>query len=121
MSGLEVNKIVGAVLAAGVLAMGVGFYLAIEVGRFEATEVLITGAIILKVVKNMATVQRHYQNAVLLESPYYAVEQLIEESRAEYEDLHGGVVPDLTRSTRSFPYSIARLYPGRQRASPSQG
>jgi ATP-binding cassette subfamily C protein len=77
------------------LAMGVGFYLALEVGHFEATEILITGAIILKVVKNMATVQRHYQNAVLLESPYYAVENLIKESGAEYEEMHGGVVPEL--------------------------
>jgi ATP-binding cassette subfamily C protein len=77
------------------LAMGVGFYLALEVARFEATEILITGAIILKVVKNMAAVQRHYQNAVLLESPYYAVEGLIKETAAEREELHGGVVPEL--------------------------
>jgi ATP-binding cassette subfamily C protein len=77
------------------LAAGIGFYVALEYAKFGATELLVMGLIILKVIKNMASVQRHYQNAVLLESPYYAMEDLIEETNQAQEVLHGGLAPDL--------------------------
>jgi ATP-binding cassette subfamily C protein len=77
------------------LATGIGFYVALEIAKFGATELLVMGLIILKVVKNMATVQRQYQNVALLESPYNAIQELIEETGSAQEVLHGGLVPDL--------------------------
>lgn len=82
------------------LAAGIGFYVALEYGKFEAAELLVMGLIILRVVKNIATVQRHYQNAVLLESPYIAMQELIEETGNSQEMLHGGTAPELSEGCR---------------------
>ena len=94
------------------LATGVGFYVALEYASFGATELLVMGLIILKIVKNMATVQRHYQNAVLLESPYYAMENLIEETDRAQEVLHGGVPAEL-REGCSFE-NVRFAYDGKE-------
>jgi ATP-binding cassette subfamily C protein len=77
------------------LAIGIGGYVALEYLRLEFGQLLVMGYVIWKLVKNMATVQRHYQNAVLLESPYLALEEIIAETAEAGEELHGGVVPEL--------------------------
>ena len=82
------------------LAMGVGVILALEFGNIETSELLVMGLIVLKVLKNMASVQRQYQKVVLLESPYYALEELIEETSQARENPHGGLVPELMDGCR---------------------
>jgi len=74
--------------------------LALEFGNIETSELLVMGLIVLKVLKNMASVQRQYQKVVLLESPYYALEELIEETSQARENPHGGLVPELMDGCR---------------------
>ena len=77
------------------LAMGIGFYIAVIVGDIETTTVIVMGLIILQVVKNMAKIQRYYQKVVILESPYYAISDLIKETAEAREAPHGGGLPAL--------------------------
>ena len=77
------------------LAMGIGFYIAVIVGDIETTTIIVMGLIILQVVKNMAKIQRYYQKVVILESPYYAISDLIKETSEAREAPHGGGLPAL--------------------------
>ncbi len=77
------------------VAMGIGFYVAVAVGNVALNTVIVMGLIILQVVKNMAKIQRFYQKVVILESPYYAISGLIEETEDAREAPHGGKRPEL--------------------------
>ena len=77
------------------LAMGAGFFIAVVFGNVATNTVIVMGLIILQVVKNMAKIQRYYQKVVILESPYYAISGLIEETAEAREAPHGGKQPTL--------------------------
>ena len=77
------------------LAMGIGFYVAVVLGNVATNTVVVMGLIILQVVKNMAKIQRYYQKVAILESPYYAISGLIEETAEAREAPHGGKRPTL--------------------------
>ncbi len=79
------------------IAIGIGGYVALEHLRLEFGQLLVMGYVIWKLLKNMATVQSHYQKAVLLESPYLALEGIIAETGEAGEELRRGAVPELRR------------------------
>ncbi|MGE5766350.1 MAG: ABC transporter ATP-binding protein [Bacteroidota bacterium] len=91
-----------------VAAIGAGFYFAVTRWEIPVSQLMVMGLLLFQAVSSVGKVQRQFQKAVLLESPYWATWQLIRETQAASEPNPGSAVPSLEQGCRfedvSFGY-----------------
>ena len=90
-----------------------GFYLVVVAWSYSISEVLVTGLILHQSVGNIGRIQRYYQKAVILESPYIAVRKLIADAQAACEESGKDRLPTLEEGCRleeiDFSYGAKRV------------
>jgi ATP-binding cassette subfamily C protein len=74
-----------------------GFYAATAIWGLPFSEVLVMGVLLFTTVNSISRIQRDYQKAVTYESPYRAVQKLIDETKAAREPNPGKITPTLVR------------------------
>lgn len=88
--------------------IGIGFYLAITKWNVPASQLMVMGLLLFQAVASVGRLQRQFQKAVVLERPYWAVRELIEETQAAREPNLGKALPTLEQGCRleevSFGY-----------------
>ncbi len=82
------------------IAGGIGFYAAMTYWDVPLSELLILAALLFRTVSSVGSIQQQFQKAVLLESPYWAIRQLIDEAAAAREANPGGKAPSLEEGCR---------------------
>ncbi len=80
-----------------VAAIGLGFYLATTEWKVAVSQLIVMGLLLYQTVASVGRLQRQFQKAVLLERPYWATRELIDETEAQREDNPGRAVPTLER------------------------
>ena len=89
-------------------AIGVGFYFAVTGWKVPVSQLMVMGLLLYQAVTSVGKLQRQFQKAVLLESPYWATRDLIEETEAAAEPNPGIEKPTLEHGCRmesvSFGY-----------------
>ena len=83
-----------------VLALGAGIYAGVAVWGLSLSQMGITALVIYQAFKNIARSQRQYQKAVLAESPFYAVQNLIEEAQSSRQEPPGSAPPSFDDGCR---------------------
>ena len=86
-----------------VLTIGcVGFllYATVEIWGREIAEVLVMGVLLLQTLRNVGKVQEFMQQAVVLEAPYRATQELIDEAEQVREPMGGGAEPVFEKGVR---------------------
>lgn len=78
------------------LCLGVAFYLAIAVGSYQVSEVLVMGVLLSQTTRNIGKIQNSFQKAVVLRAPFRSVRDLIAETRNARERTGGRRPPALT-------------------------
>jgi ATP-binding cassette subfamily C protein len=81
-------------------AAGVGFYLAHEAWQISATQLVVMYIVIVRVVKNIAKIQRDYQRVAAAQAPFDAVLKFLEEMDDAREPTHTGAAPSFERGCR---------------------
>jgi ATP-binding cassette, subfamily C, bacterial len=79
------------------ISLGAALYAAKEVWNIPVAEIGIMGIISFQMVSIIGKMQRFLQKAIVLESAYWAVQKLIEETGAEAEIRPGAKTPTLTK------------------------
>lgn len=82
------------------VCMGVAAYLAIVVLSTSLEQVVVVGLILSRTVKGFGRLQAFLQQAVIVESPFREVEELIAELAANQENSGGNRQPDFRREIR---------------------
>lgn len=82
------------------ICLGGAAYFAIEVFAIPLDRVIVVGVILSRTVKSIGRLQSFLQQAVIVESPFREVENLIAELAAHQESKGGGKQPTLTRDVR---------------------
>jgi len=82
------------------LCLGVAFYLAIAVGSYQVSEVLVMGVLLSQTTRNIGKIQNSFQKAVVLRAPYRAVQELIAETKKASERTGGQRPPALNEACR---------------------
>ena len=82
------------------ICMGVAAYLAIVVLSTSLEQVVVVGLILSRTVKGFGRLQAFLQQAVIVESPFREVEELIAELAANQENSGGDRKPDFRREIR---------------------
>ncbi|MFZ1425278.1 MAG: ABC transporter ATP-binding protein [Geminicoccaceae bacterium] len=82
------------------ICMGVAAYLAIVVLSTSLEQVVVVGLILSRTVKGFGRLQAFLQQAVIVESPFREVEELIAELAANQENSGGSQQPDFRREIR---------------------
>ncbi|HEY9549919.1 MAG TPA: ABC transporter ATP-binding protein, partial [Kiloniellaceae bacterium] len=89
-------------------AIGLGFYFATTRWSVPVSQLLVMGLLLFQAVSSVGKLQRQFQKAILLESPYWATRELIDETAAASEPNPGTAVPTLEQGCRfegvSFGY-----------------
>jgi len=80
------------------VSLGAALYFAAEVWKIPIAEIGIMGIICYQMVSITGKMQRFLQKAVELESAYWSVQKLIEESGAQAEQRPGTQMPTLTKA-----------------------
>lgn len=75
------------------LAAGVGFFLAHETWQISATELVVMYIVLLRLVKNVAKLQRDYQKVANAQAPFDAIRKFLAEMSEAEEPTHAGVAP----------------------------
>jgi len=98
------------------LCMGVAAYIAIAVLQTSLEQVIVIGVILQRTVKGFGRLQGFLQQAVIVESPFKEVENLISELGANQEDPGGRIQPRLEKEIRceqlSFAYGKRKILNG---------
>mgnify|MGYP002625954463 FL=1 len=98
------------------IAVGIGFFVAITVWNVPVSQLLVMGVLLYQAVSSVGKMQRQFQKAVLLESPYWAMRELIDEAEAAREPNPGSAVPTLEKGCRfegvSFAHATDRVLDG---------
>ena len=76
-----------------VIVLGLGLSLALLYWEVPLAELAIIAVMMIQLVNTIARIQREYQNAAILESAYYNVQDQITETEAEREEDHGTATP----------------------------
>jgi len=105
VSSLEGLKYLQEILIS--LAAGVGFLLAYEVWLIPATRLIVMYVVIVKIVKNLAKLQRNYQRVANASAPFEAVSDFLDEMRRAEEPTHAGRAPSFEQSCRFDEVSFA--------------
>ncbi len=77
------------------ISLGIGFYIATIVWGTPVTELIVIGLVISQTISSISKVQQQLQQAVIEESAYYAVHNMILEAESEAEPRHAGRRPTL--------------------------
>ena len=78
--------------------LAIGFYLVMTRWSLQIAELIVMGLLLERTVTAIAKVQQQLQKAVVVESAYWAVHNLIHEADAEREPVRGAKQPTLTRA-----------------------
>lgn len=78
-------------------ALAVAFYFAVEVWSYQLSEMVVIGLLLLQTMRNIGKIQDNFQKAVLIESPYRALQDLLAETETARERWGGSLVPTLER------------------------
>lgn len=79
------------------LALAIAFYCAVEIWSYQLSEMVVIGLLLLQVMRNVGKIQDNFQKAVLIESPYRTLQDLLAETDAARERWAGSRVPTLDR------------------------
>jgi ATP-binding cassette subfamily C protein len=82
------------------LCVAVVFYAAVDLWNYKISEVVVMGVLLLQTLANIGKVQGFLQEAAVLESPYIAIRELIDEATEAREYLGDGREPSLDESVR---------------------
>lgn len=82
------------------MVVGGGFYLALAVWQVAVSELIVMGILMFQAASSVGKTQQQYQKAVMLESPYEALQHLIEEAAAAREDNPGTSLPTFEQGCR---------------------
>ena len=74
-----------------------GFYVAQMALSISVAQLIVIGLLLQRMVSTLARVQEHLQNAVVVESAYWSVHNLIIEASGEREEFHGVLMPTLEK------------------------
>ena len=89
------------------LTIAAGFYIATTGWNVPVSQLLVMGLLLFRAVASVGKMQRQFQKALLLESPYWAMRGLIDEAEAEREPNPGGATPTLDQGCRFEGVSFA--------------
>lgn len=78
-----------------VLCLGIGFYLAVSEWALPISKLLIMGLLLHSTVSTIGKIQQYYQKAMIVESAYWSIHRLIEQSIQEAEPVKSGLTPTL--------------------------
>src|SRR3546814_17511507 len=76
-------------------AIGLGFYFATTRWSVPVSQLLVMGLLLFQAVSSVGKLQRQFQKAILLESPYWATREPIDETAPASEPNPGPAVPTL--------------------------
>lgn len=82
------------------ITIGIGFFVAITLWNVPVSELLVIGVILHQTVASVGKLQRQFQKAVVLESPYWTMRELIDEAAAVSEPNPGLAIPTLEQGCR---------------------
>ncbi|MEQ8355235.1 MAG: ABC transporter ATP-binding protein [Kiloniellaceae bacterium] len=82
------------------VAVGIGFFVATTRWNVPVPELLVMGILLYQAVSSVGKMQRQFQKAVLLESPYWSMRSLIDETAAAQEPNPGSTAPTLEQGCR---------------------
>ena len=89
------------------IAVGIGFFIATTRWDVPVPQLLVMGVLLFQAVSSVGKMQRQFQKAVLLESPYWAMRELIDAAEAARELNPGSAVPTLDQGCRFEGVSFA--------------
>ncbi len=89
------------------IAVGIGFFIATTRFSVPISELLVVGVLLYQAISAVGKMQRQFQKAVLYESPYWAMRQLIDEAEAAREPNSGSSTPTLDQGCRFEAVSFA--------------
>lgn len=89
------------------IMLGASVYLAADVWSIPLAELVVMGILFYQVVSVTGKIQQNYQTAVELESAYWRVNQLIEETAAQKEPDSGTIPPSLSKAVEFEDVSFA--------------
>ncbi len=89
------------------IAVGIGFFFATTHWDVPVSQLLVMGVLLFQAVSSVGKMQRQFQKAVLLESPYWAMRKLIDEAEAAREPNPGTAVPTLEKGCHFEKVSFA--------------
>jgi ATP-binding cassette subfamily C protein len=99
-----------------ILCVAVLFYAAVAIWAYEIPEVLVMGVLLLQTLGNIGKVQEYLQETAVLESPFRAVQDVIEEAEQAREPIGDGKAPSLERGVRldavDFTFGETRVLDG---------
>ena len=87
--------------------IGIGFFVATTRWNVPVSQLLVMGVLLFQTVSSVGKMQRQFQKAVLLESPYWSMRALIAEAEAACEVNPGTGVPTLDQGCRFEEVSFA--------------
>ena len=87
--------------------IGIGFFFATTRWDVPVSQLLVMGVLLFQTVSSVGKMQRQFQKAVLLESPYWSMRALIAEAEAACEVNSGTRVPTLDKGCRFEEVSFA--------------
>jgi ATP-binding cassette, subfamily C, bacterial len=92
-----------------VISLAFVFYTAISVWKYQISEVIVMGVLLLQILKNFGKVQEFLQEAAELEGSYHSVNNMIAEVASAREELFQGMAPDFKRSVhlKSVDFAFA--------------
>ncbi len=89
------------------IVVGIGFYVATTRWSVPVSEMLVMAVLLFQAVSSVGKMQRQFQKAVMLESPYWAIRKLIGEAEAAQEPNPGTATPTLEVGCRFDGVSFA--------------
>lgn len=89
------------------IVIGVGFFFATTRWDVPVSQLLVMGVLLFSAISSIGKMQRQLQKAVLYESPYWSVRQLIDEAAAAGEESTSGAIPTLKQGCRFENVSFA--------------
>jgi ATP-binding cassette subfamily C protein len=85
----------------------IGFYLAVRYWSIPISELLVIGLLLQRTVSRMNRIQKLLQEGSIVESAYWAIHNLVDESSQQREVMHGTRQPSLTRGCSMHDISFA--------------
>jgi ATP-binding cassette subfamily C protein len=91
----------------GAVCLGIGFFAAISIWQVPIVDLVVVGLLLSKATSGLARLQQQFQKALMVESAYLEVEELIAETGAAPEPNPGGRQARFERECRLHDVSFA--------------
>ncbi len=96
--------------------LGIAIYVLFAVLNYPFAEVLVMALLLSKTISNVGRIQSYLQRAIVVETPYLAIQELLAEAKANAERLGGGAPPKLEQGVRleqvEFSFGRKRVLKG---------